>query len=268
MESIAYVQSAFLGLVEGFTEFLPVSSTGHLILLIDLLGFKEPKGKVFEIVIQLGAVLAIVALYARLLFGLLFRAPGNPRARRFVANIALAFLPAAVVGVLLHDFIKSVLFSPWVACVMLILGGIAILLIERVKPRARHTDISAFSPGIAIGIGACQVVAMVPGISRSGATIMGALLLGVDRRTAAEFSFVLAIPTMLGATVYDLYDNRGTLTFQGGELIATGFVVAFLAALVVVRALLRYLGRHDFRVFAYYRMALGAAMLVVLLARG
>ena len=268
MDLIVYLQAAFLGLIEGLTEFLPVSSTGHLILLVDLLGFKGPEGKVFEIVIQLGAILAIIVLYWQKLFGVLVQAPTDPAARRFILNILLAFLPAAVVGVILHDFIKSALFSPWVVCVALIVGGLAILLIERVKPAPRHTEIAGFSPGLALGVGVCQIVAMIPGVSRSGATIMGALLLGVERRTAAEFSFFLAIPTMLGATVYDLYKNRGSLTLDGLELIAVGFTVAFIAALLVVRALIRYLGRHDFTVFAYYRMALGAVMLAVLLARG
>lgn len=268
MDMITYLQAAFLGLVEGVTEFLPVSSTGHLILLVDLLKFKGPEGKVFEIVVQLGAILAIVVLYAHTLFGVLFRAPGDPAARRFILNILLAFLPAAVVGAVLHGFIKSVLFSPWVVCVSLILGGFAILAIERMKPRAIHTDIAEFSPRTALSIGACQILAMVPGVSRSGATIMGALLLGVERKTAAEFSFFLAIPTMLGATVYDVYKNRGNMTSDGTELIAIGFVVAFIAALLVVRGLIRFLGRHGFAPFAYYRIALGAVMLVVLVARG
>ncbi len=268
MDPIVYLQAAILGLIEGLTEFLPVSSTGHLILLVDLLGFKGPEGKVFEIVIQLGAILAIIVLYWQKLFGVLVQAPTDPAARRFILNILLAFLPAAVAGVLLHDFIKRALFSPWVVCVALITGGLAILLIERAKPAPRHTEIAGFSPGLALGVGACQIIAMIPGVSRSGATIMGALLLGVERRAAAEFSFFLAIPTMLGATVYDLYKNRGSLTPEGLELIAIGFAVAFIAALLVVRALIRYLGRHDFTVFAYYRMALGAVMLAVLLARG
>lgn len=267
MELITYLQAALLGLIEGVTEFLPVSSTGHLILLVDLLGFQGPEGKVFEIVIQLGAILAVVVLYAPTLFGVLFRAPTDPGARRFIAAVLLAFLPAAVVGAILHDFIKNVLFTPWVVCISLILGGLAILAIERMKPVPRHTDISRFSPGLALRIGACQILAMVPGVSRSGATIMGALLMGVERKTAAEFSFFLAIPTMLGATVYDVYKNRGTLTLDGAGLIAVGFVVAFLAALLVIRGLIRFLGRHGFAPFAYYRIALGVVMLGVLAVR-
>ena len=267
MELITYLQAALLGLVEGLTEFIPVSSTGHLILLVDLLGFQGPEGKVFEIVIQLGAVLAVVVLYAQTLLGVLLRAPSDPGARRFIVAILLAFLPAAVVGALLHGFIKSVLFSPWVVSVTLILGGLAILAIERIRPVPRHSAIADFSPGLALRIGACQMLALVPGVSRSGATIMGALLLGVERKTAAEFSFFLAIPTMLGATVYDVYKNRGTLTFEAGELIAVGFIVAFVSALLVVRGLIRFLGRHGFAPFAYYRIALGVVMLAVLAGR-
>lgn len=267
MDLITYAQAALLGLVEGLTEFIPVSSTGHLILLVDLLGFRGPEGKVFEIVIQLGAILAVVVLYAQTLFGVLLRAPSDPGARRFIVAILLAFLPAAVVGALLHGYIKSVLFSPWVVSVSLILGGFAILAIERMRPVPRHAAISEFSPGLALRIGFCQMLALVPGVSRSGATIMGALVMGVERRTAAEFSFFLAIPTMLGATVYDVYKNRGTLTLEGGGLIAIGFIAAFIAALLVIRTLIRLLSRHGFAPFAYYRIGLGAVMLVVLAAR-
>jgi undecaprenyl-diphosphatase len=268
MDVVTVLQAAFLGLIEGLTEFIPVSSTGHLILLTDLLGFQGPPGKVFEIAIQLGAILAVVVLYARLLFGVLFRLPTDPAARRFTVAILLAFLPAAVVGVLAHGFIKSVLFSPWVVCASLVLGGIAILAIERARPAPRHFDIAGFSPGLALGIGCCQVIAMVPGVSRSGATILGALLLGVERRTAAEFSFFLAIPTMLGATVYDLYKNRGGLDLDAAGLIGVGFAVAFLSALLVVRALVGFVGRHGFAPFAWYRIALGLVMAAVLLLRG
>lgn len=267
MELLTLLQAGFLGLVEGLTEFIPVSSTGHLILLVDLLGFQGPPGKLFEIVVQLGAILAVVLLYARTLFGVVLRAPTDPAARRFVIAVTLAFLPAAVVGALGYRFIKEVLFSPWVVSVSLIVGGLAILLIERMRPVGRIRDVSAFTPGLAMRIGACQILAMVPGVSRSGATIMGALLMGVERKTAAEFSFFLAIPTMIGATVYDIYKNRGTLSWEGGEVIAVGFAVAFLSALLVVRALIGFVGRHGFAPFAYYRIVVGAAMLGVLLLR-
>ncbi len=267
MDTPTLLQAAFLGLIEGLTEFIPVSSTGHLILLVDLLGFRGPPGQVFEIVIQLGAILAILIAYAPTLLDVLARAPSDPGARRFILAVLLAFLPAAIIGALAHGFIKSVLFSPWVVSVALILGGIAILLIERLRPIPVHDRIEAFSPRLSLGIGIFQVLAMIPGVSRSGATIMGALMLGVERRTATQFSFFLAIPTMLGATAYDLYKNRHTLDFSGATVIAVGFVVAFLAALLVVRWLVGFVGRHGFAPFAWYRIALGTAMLGVLLSR-
>lgn len=262
-----YLQAAFLGLIEGLTEFIPVSSTGHLILLVDLLHFRGPAGQVFEIVIQLGAILAVLIVYAPRLLGVVANAPSDQGARRFILAIVLAFLPAAIIGALAHDFIKGVLFSPWVVCVSLILGGIAILLIERARPPVAYDRIEGFSLGLALKIGLFQCLAMIPGVSRSGATIMGATLLGVERKAAAEFSFFLAIPTMLGATAYDLYKNRATLDFAGAELIVIGFVTALLAALLVVRALVGFVGRHGFAPFAWYRIGLGGIMLVVLLLR-
>jgi undecaprenyl-diphosphatase len=267
MHPDALLQAAFLGIVEGLTEFLPVSSTGHLILLVDLLGFRGPSGRVFEIAIQFGAILAVCVVYRGRLWRVARDAPGDPGARRFILAILLGFLPAAVIGVLAAGFIKAVLFSPWVVSVSLIVGGLAILAIERLKPRPRFTQTERFPAIVALGVGFCQALAMIPGVSRSGATIMGAMMLGVERRAAAEFSFFLAIPTMLGATVYDLYKNRGTLSFDDGALIATGFVMAFLSALVVVRALLSYVSRHGFGVFAWYRIAVGFVMIGVLVAR-
>jgi undecaprenyl-diphosphatase len=261
------LSAALIGLLEGLTEFLPVSSTGHIILLEELLGFTGPPGKLFEIVIQLGAILAIVVLYFGRLWRVLADAPARPGARRFVAAVLLAFLPAAVIGALAAGFIKSHLFSPWVVAVSLILGGLAILAIERMLHRPRFFDIEKLPMARALGVGFCQCLAMVPGVSRSGATIMGALLLGVDRRTATEFSFFLAIPTMFGATVYDLYKNRATLDGQGAGLIAIGFVVAFIAAFAVVRRLVDYISRHGFAPFAYYRIVLGCLALLFLTLR-
>lgn len=264
MEHIPWLQAVLLGVLEGLTEFIPVSSTGHLILMEAVLGFQGPPGRVFDIAIQLGAILAVVVLYLRRLLDVLFGLPRDPAARRFAFVILLAFLPAAVIGAAAHDFIKSVLFSPWVVAVSLVLGGIAILLIERARPAPRIHSVEQLPYGRALAIGAVQCLAMVPGVSRSGATIMGALLLGVDRRTAAEFSFFLAIPTMFGATVYDLYKNRAGLDLDGGLLIALGFVAAFLAALVVVRTLIGFVARHGFAPFAWYRIALGSLALVLL----
>jgi undecaprenyl-diphosphatase len=249
-----------LGLVEGITEFLPISSTGHLILLTNFLGFPD-KGGVFAVAIQLGAILAICVAYWGRLWGVLVGLPTRREARGFVYLLLAAFLPAAVIGVLAHDFIKTVLFSPTVVAWALVAGGIAILVIERVKPAPRIHTVEGFSYATALKVGLCQVVAMIPGVSRSGATIMGALLLGVDRRAAAEFSFFLAIPTMAAATLYDLYKSRDLLGVEDMTLIGVGFAAAFVAALVVVKALVAFLARHGFTPFAWYRIALGGLLL-------
>lgn len=264
METMLWLQVLLLGVLEGLTEFIPVSSTGHLILMQAVLGFEGPPGRVFEIAIQLGAILAVVLLYFGRLWGVLLGLPRDPAARHFAIAILLAFLPAAVVGALAHGFIKSVLFSPWVVATSLVLGGIAILLIERARPNPTIHGMEQLPLARALAIGALQCLAMIPGVSRSGATIMGALLLGVDRRTAAEFSFFLAIPTMFGAVVYDLYKNRASLTLDGGIVIAVGFVAAFLTALLVVRAVIGFVARHGFAPFAWYRIALGTLALVLL----
>ncbi|WP_448191685.1 undecaprenyl-diphosphate phosphatase [Azospirillum sp. sgz301742] len=259
-----YLDATILGLVEGLTEFLPVSSTGHLILFDDLLGFEGPPGKVFEVVVQLGAILAIVVLYFSRLWNVLIGLRDDPRSWRFTIAVLLAFLPAAVLGALLHGYIKAVLFNSTVVSVALIVGGIAILLVERFLPTPRYHEVERFTAPLALKIGFCQCLAMVPGVSRSGATILGALLLGVDRRTAAEFSFFLAIPTMFGATVYDLYKNWKVINLDSASLIAVGFVVAFLAAIVVVKAFVDFIGRYGFAPFGWYRIAVGTLILGLL----
>ena len=266
MWSETVLDALLLGLIEGLTEFLPVSSTGHLILFADLLGFAGPPGRVFEVAIQLGAILAVCIVYFRRLLRVLLGLPHDPGAQRFALAVLLGFLPAAVVGALAHGFIKSVLFSPYVVCVTLILGGVAILLIERNLPEPRWFKVEQFSAPLALGIGCAQMLALVPGVSRSGATILGALLMGVERKTAAEFSFFVAIPTMFGAVVYDLYKNRAGLSDDGLLLIAIGFAAAFLAAALVVRGVLAFIGRYGFAPFGWYRIALGAGMLALLLA--
>lgn len=263
-----WLQVVLLGIVEGLTEFLPVSSTGHLILAETVMGFTGPPGRVFDVAIQLGAILAICVAYFGKLAGIALDAPRDPGARRFILAVLLGFLPAALVGVVAHKAIKAVLFSPWVVAVSLIVGGIAILLIERARPAARIHAVERMPWQTALGIGAMQCLAMVPGVSRSGATIMGALLLGVERKAAAEFSFFLAIPTMFGATVYDLYKNRDSLNFEGGTLIAVGFLTAFLVALPIVRGLVGFVSRHGFAPFAWYRIALGSIALVALATLG
>ncbi|HEX6442687.1 MAG TPA: undecaprenyl-diphosphate phosphatase [Stellaceae bacterium] len=263
-----FASAILLGIIEGLTEFLPISSTGHLILADRLLGLEGPESKLFDIVIQLGAILAVCWVYRERLFSAVLGLASEPPAQRFVVNVMIAFLPAAIAGVFLYRIIKEVLFSPWVVAVSLIVGGFLILLIERVRPRPWIHDVETMSPATALGIGCCQILAMIPGVSRAGATIMGALMLRVDRPAATEFSFFLAIPTMLGATVYDLYKNRAILSFDNGLLIAVGFIVAFIAALFVVRRLVDFVSRHGFGPFAWYRIILGAIALIALYYAG
>jgi len=246
-----------LGALEGFTEFLPVSSTGHLILAGDLLGFQSDFGKLFEVVIQLGAILAVIAFSVPRLSKVIVGLPADPGARRFAWAVIIAFLPAAALGAVFHDLIKTVLFSPWVVVTTLILGGIIILAVERLAPKPRYREIETLPLRTALSIGFCQAVALIPGVSRAGATILGAEMLGVDRRTATEFSFYLAIPTMLAATVFDLWKNRSMLDASSSYLIAVGFVTAFLVAIPVIRGLIGFVGRHGLTPFAWYRIVLG-----------
>lgn len=257
-----FLNAAFLGVVEGLTEFLPVSSTGHLILFVDLLGFNGPSGHVFEVVIQFGAILAILALYWRKFWDVLVTLRTRS-SQHFVRNIVIAFLPAMVVGALAHDVIKTALFNPTVVAWALIVGGVAILLIEKFKPAPTIASTEEMSAMTAIKIGLIQCVAMIPGTSRSGATIMGALLCGMERKAAAEFSFFLAVPTMFAASAYELYKNGSAMDSSGLELIAVGFVVSFIVALLVVKWLVKFVQTHGFGVFAWYRILLGAAILAL-----
>ncbi|NOG70166.1 undecaprenyl-diphosphate phosphatase [Roseicella sp. DB1501] len=255
-----------MGVLEGLTEFLPISSTGHLILLGRLIGFEGPPGKVFEISIQLGAILAVIWVFRETLLGLA-RGMWRPGPERFyVTNLLLAFLPAAVIGATLHKTITERLFSPWVVCGALIAGGVAIILIERLRRVPAIRSVPEIGPVPALLIGFGQALAMIPGTSRSGATIITALLLGVERKTAAEFSFVLAIPTMLAATAYSLFKVRHEIAFTGLGQIAVGFVAAFVVALVTVRWVLAVIGRIGFTPFGWYRIALGLIGFAVLLA--
>jgi undecaprenyl-diphosphatase len=259
-----YLIAALLGVIEGLTEFLPVSSTGHLILFIDLLGFKAPPGKTFEVMIQLGAILALILLYFRKLWTTLIGLPTDPAARRFALVILLAFLPAMVLGALLHGFIKARLFSPAVVATALIVGGVVILLVERISKREVYKSVDEVPPATGFMVGLAQCLALIPGMSRSGATIIGGLLLGLERRTAAEFSFFLSIPTMTAAFAYDAYKNRAELSFDDAGLIGVGFVAAFIAALLVVKPFLTVVSRIGFAPFAFYRVALGVFVLALL----
>lgn len=265
MDLRTLIEALALGLIEGLTEFIPVSSTGHLILFAELFGFDGPPGRVFEIVIQLGAILAVCMVYSRRLLNTLLGLTHDPRAWRFATNIVLAFLPSVVFGVLLHGFIKSVLFDPVVVCVSLIVGGFLILLIEKRFTSDRVADVDSIDWKLALQIGFCQVLAMIPGVSRSGATIMGARVLGLNRAAATEFSFFLAIPTMLAATVYDAYKNAGALNSDNWLLIGIGFATAFVAAALVVSKLVAFVSRNGFGVFAWYRIGFGSLMLALLL---
>lgn len=267
MDTLVALQAVFLGIVEGLTEFLPVSSTGHLILVGDLLGFNDASSSVFDVVIQLGAILAVVVGFFPRLARVAFTVHDDPRSRRFAKAVILAFLPAAVVGVFAHDFIKAVLFSPLVVSVALIVGGVILVLVERFVPKPRIHEVEDFSAGLALKIGCYQVLSMIPGVSRAGATIVGALLLGVDRRAAAEFSFFLAIPTMLGASALDLFKSRDLLTMNDAGIIAIGFVAAFVAAMLVVRTFVAFVGRHGFAPFGWYRIVIGTLMLILLAVR-
>lgn len=263
------ITAIILGIVEGVTEFLPVSSTGHLILASALLGYNSDYWALFNIVIQLGAILAIVVLYWRtfwaVLQGLL---RFDPTSVRFVRNLLVAFLPAAVIGLVLHKQIEKLLGSPLTVAIALIVGGIAIIGIERTVKEGHVKGVADIPLPKVLGIGFIQCLAMIPGVSRSGATILGALSLGVERRTAAEFSFFLAIPTMLGATVLELVTKRHELMAAnsvGFGLIAIGFVVAFVVALLVVKWFVGLVGRTGFSPFGWYRIAVGALALVFLL---
>ncbi len=261
------IDAIILGIVEGLTEFIPVSSTAHLLLSTELLGLATGDSKAFwdtfNVMIQLGAILAVVAVYFGRLWRVLLALPTDPGARRFVLSILVAFLPAAVIGALAFDFIKTVLFgSPVLICWVLIIGGVALALLDRYDVDPVHQDAMRYPLRVALAIGVFQCLAMVPGVSRSGATIAGALLLKCDKRSAAEFSFFLAIPTMLGAFVLDFYENRATLSSADFGVIAVGFVVSFVSALFVVRTLVDFVGRHGFLPFALWRVMVGTVGLV------
>lgn len=257
-----------LGLIEGVTEFLPVSSTGHLLLTEHFLGICNP-GKTFEVLIQLGAILAILSVYATKLFRIAFALPYDERARRFVFGILLAFLPAAVIGAGAHDFIKNILYeSPMLISIMLVVGGIILLAIDRMPLTVRYTDVMDYPPSLAFKIGLFQCLALMPGVSRSGATIVGAMLSGTDKRSAAEFTFFLAMPTMVGAFAYDLYKNWSILKPEDLSNIAIGFVVAFISAVFVVRYLLDYVSRHGFALFGWWRIIVGGLAIGALLVLG
>jgi undecaprenyl-diphosphatase len=258
------LKAALLGLVEGATEFIPVSSTGHLIVVSHWLHLVDERAKTFDIFIQLGAILAVMWIYRARLFGMIASMSRERTSRRLLLDLIIAFLPAAIVGFLAHDWIKSHLFSSTIVAVALVVGGILILIIEHWAPIPRVPEIGAVQPRTALGIGLAQILSLIPGTSRSGATIMGGYALGLSRVAATEFSFLLAIPVMLAATLYDLLKSASALAPSDVPMFAVGFVVAFVAALVVVRRFLIYVSRHSFAVFAWYRIAFGILLLVIM----
>lgn len=254
-------QALILGIVEGLTEFLPVSSTGHLILVGDLLHFNDEKGKLFEIVIQSGAILAVCWEYRRKIASVLGGLGSSREAQRFVLNLAVAFMPLAVLGLIFGKAIKANLFNPVTVASTFILGGILILWAERREHRIRVETVEELDVIDAFKLGLAQALALIPGTSRSGATIIGGLLFGLSRKAATEFSFFLAIPTLLAATAYQLYKERALLAADDLGMWVVGFIAAFASAFVCVRWLLRYIATHDFTLFAWYRIAFGIAVL-------
>lgn len=258
------IVAALLGLLEGLTEFIPVSSTGHILLAGHFLGFDSP-GRAFEVLIQLGAILAILGVYSGRLWQIFSTAPTDPKARHFIFSVLLAFIPAVVIGILVHDTVKNVLFeTPKLIAIMLILGGFILLAADRLAKNPKYTRPEDFPLPMACAIGVIQCLAMVPGVSRSGATIVGALAFGADKRSAAEFSFFLSMPTMVGAFAYDLMKNRDILDGAAMSNIVVGFVCAFLAALVVVKWVLGYISAHGYGFFAWWRIIVGSLALLAL----
>lgn len=257
-----------LGIVEGVTEFIPVSSTGHLILASELLGYDAAQWAVFNVVIQLGAILAVIVLYWRTFWAVFVGLLANrPDSWRFVRNVAVGFLPSAVIGLAIHRQIEAMLGNATIVAWALIVGGVAILVIERTAPQGTEKGVADISLGKAIGVGLIQCISMIPGVSRSGATILGGLSLGIERRTAAEFSFFLAIPTMLGATTLELAKNHDNLGTAGAGGIAIGFLVSFVVALVVIKWFIGIVSRRGFAPFAWYRIVAGGAALIWLTLR-
>jgi len=245
-----------LGVLEGMTEFIPVSSTAHVLLAQKVLGVSSP-GETFAVLIQLGAVLAILTVYSAKILRILVDLPSDSRTQRFVLGVLIAFLPAAVIGALGYSYIKEMFNLPKLICTTLIIGGVVLLFVDRLKLDARYNDVMDFPPSMAFKIGLFQCLAMIPGVSRSGATIVGALLLGTDKRSAAEFSFFLAMPTMAGAFTYDLYKNWSVIDTGDATNIVIGFVTAFIAGVFVVRYLLEFVSRHGFGLFGWWRIVVG-----------
>ena len=259
------LRAVILGIVEGITEFLPVSSTGHMLLVQRFFGLGEGAfWNSFVVLIQLGAILAIVALYFTKLWKIALGMFSNADDRRFVIGVLVAFLPAVIIGLIAGKYIKEVLFNPWVVCFSLIVGGAILLWVDQIDHKPHEHDATKFPLLTYLWIGVAQCLAMIPGVSRSGASIVAAMLLGADKRASAEFSFFLAIPTMIGAFAYDFYKNRAEMTTDHLGTVAIGFVVSFIVAMIVVKSFLSYLTRHGFTLFAWWRVIVGTLGLIAL----
>jgi undecaprenyl-diphosphatase len=259
------IKAVFLGIVEGLTEFIPVSSTGHLLLVGHFLGFDdEDFGKSFDVLIQLGAILALLSIYFGRLWKLFLGMFSDPQAQRFIIGVLIAFLPAMVLGALAYGFIKSVLFNVWIVCISLVIGGFILLWIDRLDLKPRYHDATTFSLPMYFGIGVVQCLSMIPGVSRSGASIVAAMLFGADKRAATEFSFWLAMPTMVGAFVFEAFKSRHDIAGGNALIIAIGFAVSFVCGWVVVKTLLGYVSRHGFALFAWWRIIVGGLGLIAL----
>ena len=262
-----WIKALLLGLVEGATEFIPVSSTGHLIVAGEWLGYTGARANVFTVFIQLGAILAVMWRYRAMLWRTVRTAMDDPRAAQLLRNLAIAFMPAAAIGFLLDDWIDAYLFRTVTVAIALILGGLAILLIERVHRPVTVPTVNVIPPRKALGIGLAQILALFPGVSRTGATNLGGYSLGLSRQAATEFSFLLAIPIMIAATLYKLFKARLLLGAEDIPVFAIGFATAFVSALIVIRVFLRFVARHSFAAFAWYRIAFGVVLLLFWWAR-
>jgi len=261
MDIALLLKAAILGIVEGLTEFLPISSTGHLIILGDLLGYNDETSKVFKIVIQLGAILAVCWDYRVRLTKMVIGLPNDAPSQRFAAMLFIGFLPAAVLGLMFHSTIKALLFNPITVATALIVGGFVILYVEKRAYHPRVNSVDEMRWPDALKVGFAQALAMIPGTSRSGATIMGGLIFGLSRKAATEFSFFLAIPTVFAATAYDLYKNWGLLRADDLPVFTVGFVASFVAAMWAVKSFIRFISNHTFVVFAWYRIVFGLIVL-------
>jgi undecaprenyl-diphosphatase len=264
--SFDLIKAILLGVVEGLTEFIPVSSTGHLLLVEHFLGINDEDAfwKSFTILIQLGAILALLSIYFGRLWAIATGMFSDPAKRRFVIGVLIAFLPAAVIGALAGSYIKLYLLNVWIVCTMFVLGGFVLMWVDALDLRPRHHDATTFPLPMYLGIGVAQCLAMIPGVSRSGATIVAAMLFGADRRASAEFSFYLAMPTMIGAFAYEAFKSRHDLSSGNTLLIAVGFAMSFVCGWIVVKTFLTYVSRHSFALFAWWRIIVGAAGLIAL----